>query len=176
MLPARPPQEEVQYQTKEFLWTNQVQIYINANCDEKGYIKADNMTRQERRGHRKLLKRRAKGTIIFSKTDKSAKNTVSSTDSYLEHDRVHIKKTHWTFFDKAWRSTLAHMKCMASIFKVGSSHSEEEAARLKKAMHEESSIIPNLILNQKDHKPLGKDVLPKTSRSQPMKPTAQKIC
>ena len=64
--------------------------------------------------------------------------------------------------DKSRREVLAHTRVMSDIFCVGEEHGEKEQRRLRNALHEEISTIPNLILNQKDHKPVSEEGLPKT--------------
>ena len=52
--PARPEHEEIQMISKECLWNQAYNTFKNKNCDEKGIIKNDPMTKQERRGKVKL--------------------------------------------------------------------------------------------------------------------------
>ena len=75
--PARTTSEEAQILTKESLWCSKYAIYRARNCNEKGYQLTDSMTKQERRGQKKLSKRKASGEIAISTTDKSCEITIS---------------------------------------------------------------------------------------------------
>ena len=123
------------------------------HCNEKGQLRIDNMTKYERRGYRKLMKRTAANEIIISQTDKSAKNTVSTNESYLQQGYVHVQGdtvVSWSQYKRGRKLALAHTKTLSQVFQVGKEHGEEAAARAKKALHEESRIVPNLIITQKD--------------------------
>ena len=61
-----------------------------SNCDEKGHLTVDNMSKFERRGFYKLMKRMEVGEIIMSQTDKSSKNAVSTAESYIQQGQVHV--------------------------------------------------------------------------------------
>ena len=158
--------EELELKTKEHLWMNQYQTFMNSNCDNKGRLKADNMTLSERRGFMKLLKRNKYQDIIISKTDKSSKNTVSSKEAYIAQGQVHVQgdiPVTWRDFNKSKNQVLAHTKVLSNVFNVGQAHGDKAQTRLKNALHENISVIPNLTMHQKDHKDLNPQTgLPKT--------------
>ena len=60
-------------------------------CDENG-SQEDNLTKQERRGIRSLLKRREEGEIVIVLTDKSGKLCVMTKEDYLKLGEEHVKK------------------------------------------------------------------------------------
>ena len=164
--PARPQTEEMEMAAKEQLWLQRYSQYMSLNCNAQGKIRQDNMTKSERAGLKKLLTRKKTNEIIISKTDKSSKNTVSSRESYLEQGATHVKndlEVTWKIFEKTKREVLAHTRALTNVFNMGEDMGEKGQNRLKRALHEDISVIPNLILNQKDHKDVDKDTgLPKT--------------
>ena len=83
--PPRPQAEEAEMGAKEFSWEHRYKIFMRNSCDESGRMKIDNMTRAERRGYFKLIKRAKNRELAISQTDKSAKNTVSTMESYILH-------------------------------------------------------------------------------------------
>ena len=128
-----------------------------ANCDEEGRIKIDNMTRSERRGYHKLLKRTRAKEIIISRTDKSSRNTASTYESYMAQGLPHTSKdptVSWKTFNIGRKKALSHTKVLSKVFNMGSDQGETAEARLRAAMNEETSVVPNLIMTQKTPKHL----------------------
>ena len=87
-------------------------------------------------------------------------------ESYIQQGSVHVQgdtKVEWKDYEKGKRLALADTRCMSKIFQIGQDHGEKEMSRIKNALHEDSSIVPNLIITQKDHKPIDPNTgLPKT--------------
>ena len=124
------------------------------------------MTRLERSGQT-LLKRRAKaGEIVISSTDKSTEITISSRESYSAQGIVHTQndtKATWDDVEESKKVTLCHLRTLNQIFQTGDNHSQNEKDRLTKAMDEDKTVIPNIILTQKNQKPIDPVTkLPKT--------------
>ena len=46
------------------------------------------------------------------------------------------------------RDTLAHTKVLTKPLQMGTDHGEKAQNRLKKALHEDNSVVPNLVMNQ----------------------------
>ena len=147
---VRPQEKELMMSTKEQLWSQIYAIYAHKHCNDKGYHTVDNMTKSERTGFRKLIKRKKDLKIIIGKTEKSAKNTVSTRESYLAQGEPHVTKAKvvkWQDFDKGRREALAHTKVMSNIFCIGEAYGEKNQLRVRKALHEDSSVIPSLVMN-----------------------------
>ena len=136
--PPRPQAEEAEMGAKEFSWEHRYKIFMRNSCDESGRMKIDNMTRAERKGFFKLIKRAKSRELAISQTDKSAKNTVSTMESYIQQGSVHVQgdtKVEWKDYEKGKRLALAHTRCMSKIFQIGQDHGEKEVSRIKNAFH-----------------------------------------
>ena len=59
------PKEEAMFQVKEVLWNETVRRYRERHCKESGDQMVDNLSRQERRGIRKLRARAKSGEIVM---------------------------------------------------------------------------------------------------------------
>ena len=118
------------------------------NCDPKGRIRADNMTRAERKGYLKLLKRARNKEIVISTTDKSGRLTVSTYDSYIQQGSQHVKndvKVTWKEVMKSKEDVLSHTRVLSHIFRVGETHGEKNEKRVKIALHEDIITVPNRV-------------------------------
>ena len=82
----------LQVKTKECLWEQAYSQFRLKYWNEKGIIREDPMTKQERRGKIKLQKRVQEGTIEISQTDKSQELTISSRESYSKQGEVHVAR------------------------------------------------------------------------------------
>ena len=166
MLPQpRPPPEEAMFQAKEVLWNQVVDKYIRGHCRENGDQMVDNITKQERRGIRKLRLRAKRGEIVISTTDKSGKLTVSSMKNYLAQGEPHVagdKVCSWKEVMKSQEEVAYHTKFISDIFNMGRDHGETAEGRLRKGLHEKVSYVPPLVMTQKDHKAMGEDGIPAT--------------
>merc|ERR1711954_17894 len=141
------------------------QMYKNTNCDEKGIIRNDPMTKQERRGKIKLHKRATNGEIVISTTDKSCDITISSMESYLAQGEVHIandQPAKWEDIDKAKKHALNHVWALNQVFNAGEEYPNSQN-RLQRDINEDRTVVPDLILTQKNQKPIDPTTkLPKT--------------
>ena len=94
----------------------------------------------ERRGFVKLKKRTVNKEIVISTTDKSAKNTVSSMESYLLQGEPHVRGdrvSSWKEFKKSNARTLMHTRAVTNILQPGKAHGENNEAWIWNAMMEE---------------------------------------
>ena len=158
----RPQREEALLHAKEVIWQETISNYRRNNCREDGTQLKDNVTKSERRGINKLRRRAKAGEIVISSTDKSGKLTISSMDSYLRQGAPHVagdRKITMKEVRKTQEDVLNHTKMLSEIFMVGQDHGQTNEERLRRAMHEKSTIIPPLVLQQKDHKAI-KDGIP----------------
>ena len=81
----------MEFTTKEQLWIQRFHVYMLKHCDDKGRILLDNMSKSERRGYFKLLKRVKAKEIVVSTTDKSGELTISTYQAYIEMGIPHTK-------------------------------------------------------------------------------------
>ena len=147
------------------MWTNTVRVYKTDNCNEFGDQTETNMTKQEARGIKKLLKRQSNGEFVISQTDKSNKNSISTNESYIEQGLVHCSKDHvasWKDVEYSKDLVLHHTKALCSVFQVGQSWGEKEETRVTNNMMEKITTVPSVILQQKDHKVTQEGAPPKT--------------
>ena len=168
--PSRPGNEEMELHNKETLWNNRYKLYRENKCNEKGFIKVDNMTKSERRGQRKLGKRKSTGQIVISSTDKSSEITISSREAYKIQGSVHVSKdklSSWAEVRKAKAEAISHVKALNHIFNSGQEIGESNQTRLREANNEDRTVIPNVILLHKNQKSLD----PKTNQ-----PATRPVC
>ena len=139
--------------------------YKAKKCKENGTQLTDNLTKAQRRGQAKLKKRQDNGEIVISQTDKSGINTVSKRDIYKQMGAVHTAKDKiitWKEYKGIKQNVLDHTGALNNVFQIGKEHGEANETRCRNACMENSSVIPDIIFRQKDHKPVSKDGLPKT--------------
>ena len=88
----RPPGEERIMATKDVLREEAIQSYMKENCNQEGFQKACNLTKQQKRGCQKLIARTKAGEIVINETDKSGNMSVSSRENYSQQGRPKIEK------------------------------------------------------------------------------------
>ena len=97
---------------------------------------------------------------------KSGKLTVSTYASYIEQGLPHTKKDKkvgWKEVMLSKEEVLSHTRVLSHVFRVGETHGEKNQNRVKKALHEDITVVPNLTILQKDHKPVDPETgLPAT--------------
>ena len=124
------------------------------------------MTKSEKRGKVKLQNRAKAGEIVISNSDKSQEITVSSRDSYIAQGNEHTTKDKvctWKEVMDSKHVTLCHTRALTKVFSIGEEQSDSSKDRLTDALHEDSTILPDMIVQQKTHKPIDpKTGLPKT--------------
>ena len=128
------------------------------------------MTKSERSGQIKLKARTIRGEIVISETDKSTEITISSRESYTQQGQPHIAndvKANWDQVMESKKVTLCHLRALNHIIETGQDHPKSEKERLVKAIDEDKTVIPNLILMQKNQNPLD----PKTGQ-----PKTRPVC
>ena len=126
---------------------------MRSNCNEKGCLHHDNMTKSERRGYLKLLKRVRSKEIVISETDKSGKLTISSYASYIQQGEAHIKNDRLSNcgeVEDSKKVVLSHTRVLSQILGPGKEHGESNETRLKSALHEDITTVADLTLCQKD--------------------------
>ena len=109
--------------------------------------------------------------IVISTTDKSGKLTISTYASYIQQGlpkTVKDKKVGWKEVMSSKEVVLSNTRVLSQVFKVGETHGEKNQTRVKKALHEDITVIPNLTILQKDHKLVDPDTgLPATRQVAP---------
>ena len=68
----------------------------------------------------------------------------------------------WKDIEKAKAEVTAHTKEVTNIFGMGKDWGEKGEWRLRRAMHENITVIPQMSCTQKDHKQLPETGVPKT--------------
>ena len=126
----------------------------------------DNMSRAERRGFFKLLNRVRKKEIVITTTDKSGELAILTMEAYLEMGKTHVrnvKVASWEEVRDAKHVTLCHIRALSKVFQTGEAHGETSMERTRGALHEDRTILPNLVLSVKNQKPVDPTTkLPKT--------------
>ena len=133
---------------------------------ESGKVLYDTMTKSERRGYHKLRKRSQANELVISTTDKSTEITISSFESYAQQGEPHVAKDRnvtWKEVNLSKREVLCHVKGLNHVFNNGQDNVEKNQERLGKAFVENRTIVPDMILLQKNQKPVDTQTgLPKT--------------
>ena len=160
----RPAREEAELMVRTERLERIVSKYMEENCNEKGEIIETNITNQQKRGLKKLLKRVKEGEIVVTTTDKSGKLCVCSWDNYINQGRKHIngdREVKWKEIKDIQKRVTSHARVLVKVFNIGEEWGEMNQKRINGAYSTEAGIVPVLSTMVKDHKPLeGKD--PKT--------------
>ena len=112
-----------------------------------------------------MKKRKKEGGIVISETDKSGRLTVSTPENYEEQGRQHVEKDipiGWKEVEEIKKEVAGHNRCVKNIFRMGKDWGEKEEERVGRTMMEGNTVIPGMYMNQKDHKPLPENGIPKT--------------
>ena len=161
----RPQDEEKVLGAKELVWQDIIEKYRKGNCSEKGDQLKTNITKQQKRGIKKLLDRQKKGEIVIQNTDKSGKIAVASQENYAKQGDVHVagdEVVTWKEVEKAKNEVQCHARTLANVFKMGEDWGGGGESRVRGAMGEGVTIIPSMINTVKDHKILPESGVPKT--------------
>ena len=113
----------------------------------------------------RLCKRVQSGEIVIYPTDKSGKLAVTTLENYEKQGNEHVRgdrKIGWPEVQKIMNEVKGHLRALNKIFNTGSSHSKKSMERAWKAKEAMATILPNLCIFPKDHKPLKPDGQPKT--------------
>ena len=113
---------------------------------------------------RKLRDRISKGEIVVTATDKSGRLAVSSRECYKLQGAPHVagdQPVGWEEVERVKSTISSTNRVLAKMFRVGEDWGEQGQWRVGRALGEVSTIIPQMSMLPKDHKPLGKDGVPK---------------
>ena len=80
---------EAEIETRRKIHDKIYQRYRIENCNDRGE-QEDNMTREEKKGLKSLMKKLNKGEILIMKTDKSGKMSATNREKYIEMGQAHI--------------------------------------------------------------------------------------
>ena len=97
--------------------------------------------------------------------DKSGRYTVSSRASYKAQGDQHTlgdRVVEWDEINRIQNEVVCHAKALANVFCMSKEWGEKEEERTHRAMATKSTVIPQMLITQKDHKALQENGLPKT--------------
>ena len=131
-----------------------VREYKEEYCNNKGELKEDNLSMEERQGLKQMRREiKDKKVVVFS-TDKSGKFSVDTPDNYIEAIQKHTEKdqrvTNEDEEKKVENLMNHHMRQFNKMFKVGSSHGHED--RVTGATISTNTPAPPMYGLRKDHK------------------------
>ena len=147
------------------MYMNAAKDYMKSNCTSKGEQINGGIDDAMRKGMDDLEEIKKDHKVVVGMTDKSGKFTMSSQESYIAQGETHTKgdkKISWEEVTKIQNEVNCHTRALANVFSISKEWGEKEEERTRKAMQEKSTILPQMLLRQKDHKPLQADGLPKT--------------
>ena len=125
--------------------------YIKEKTDE-GKQKS-NLTKNEKSGLDKLLKRIKAGEIVTMATDKSGKLAVTSRENYIKMGEAHTSKDIEVDCEKVVKVEKiinGHVSMLQKILNIGSEHNHVE--RVRESLIQRSKNVAKLVLLGKDHK------------------------
>ena len=146
------------------LWNNTILNYADKHCKQNGDPIRQNLTKSQSLGSTKLRKRADSGELVISETDKSNRTSISSRENYRLQGAPHVKNdlpVDWDFIKTKRREIQAHTRALINVFSVGKDQGEQQELRLRNACMEQSTLIPKARVQQKDHKPVNQDGIPK---------------
>ena len=146
-------QEVVMESTKEKL-IECARKYKSTHCNDKGEMKDQNLSKEERQGLKQLKKDiKEKKVVVFS-TDKSGKFSIDATDNYeeaiLQHTVKDEKVEGGEKVKQIENKVNLHMRQFNRMFKVGSTYRQEE--RVTGATTSTNTPAPPMYGLRKDHK------------------------
>ena len=130
-----------------------VEDYVKENCDEKGRIRQNNLTTQQRNGLIECKRKAKNGEQMYMMTDKSMRMSVDTPTNYeraMNHHMIHDQELCQTEIDNIERKLNAHGIMWARILKIGEMWDHEH--RVKSAVVSKNGPIPELYGLRKDHK------------------------
>ena len=143
---------EAQIENRRELHDKIYQKYRKENCGKTGE-QDSNLTEEERRGLKSLMKRVKEEEIVIVKTDKSGKLSVTNRDKYLEMGQVHVggdKKVNREKIRETDKILNEHSSSWCSIWGTGRHHGQEDRVQSSKISRSENRA--KLYLTHKDHK------------------------
>ena len=91
--------------------------------------------------------------------------SVSSRENYRLQGAPHTKndvKVTWREIETAKREIANHTKAITNIFRMGEDWGEKGEWRVRRAMNEQTTVVPQMHCTQKDHKELPESGVPKS--------------
>ena len=161
----RPQREETMMQAKKEMYIEATKMYISKNCLKDGSQQEGGLDDEFKEGLEEIEEYKKTYNVVISTTDKSGKYTLNSRDSYKAQGDKHVsgdKEISWDDVTVIQNEVICHSKALCNVFKISNQWGEKEEARTRRAMAEKSTIIPQMVITQKDHKPIQDDGLPKT--------------
>ena len=90
---------------------------------------------------------------------------VSTRENYAQQGAPHVakdEKVGWKTIEEAKAEIANHCKAITNMFRMGEDWGESGEFRVRRAMHEVSTIIPHISCTAKDHKPIPESGVPQT--------------
>ena len=130
--------------------------YMAKSCDEQGRVKQPNLSKQELRGLRSLLKRVKNREVVVIASDKSGKLTIVHWDIYVSNmmkiignDRV----VGWAEVGPTQDRMNGHCSMWLKFTNMGTDWDQQQ--RIREALLRYGHCVPPLYGLVKDHKPEG---------------------
>ena len=147
-----PPIKEAMVAVRSSEWSQTRTEFKAKNTNHKG-DQPSNLTPQQQRGLKSILKRLKEGLIVIIETDKTGKFCIMSIEDYRKAGEVHTNKDTCVGDDyvrETQRILNGHCSYLMKIFGSGSDHGHE--TRHREARINKSYNVPILRLLYKDHK------------------------
>ncbi len=161
----RTVEEEVELAARKNMYLKVVKKYKDENCDEKGRVKHDNLTKEQRQGLKSLTKLVKDGEIVIRKTNKGKNWSISSLESYQRQGEEHTKddkEAEWEEVKLSQKTVNSHGRAFANIIKVGQGVGDNNAKRCFTNISSEACSVPILDIYPKNHKKRKENGDPKT--------------
>ena len=129
--------------------------YKREYCDDKGRVKSNNLTEQQKMGLIECKEKVKNNEQVFMMTDKSMKMTVDTPANYRRAMETHVRQDqeiNQAEADKIEKTLNGHSVMWARILKIGKGWKQEQ--RVKSAVMSKNGTIPELYGLRKDHKPV----------------------
>ena len=130
--------------------------YKREYCDDKGRVKSNNLTEQQKRGLLECKEKAKNNEQLFMMTDKSMRMTVDTPVNYKRAMDTHVRQDqeiNQTEADIIEKTLNGHSIMLARILKIGKGLKQEQ--RVKSAVISKNGTIPELYGLRKDHKPVA---------------------
>ena len=146
-------EEEVVMENIKMKMINTAREYKKKYCDEKGYIKNHNLSKEETEGLEEVKEKIKNGEIVVFATDKSGRLSIDTPNNYteavLEHTTNDIEISSEGVKQRENKINL-HMRQFNKMFRVGEEHGHED--RVIAATLSTNIQPPPLYGLRKDHK------------------------
>ena len=161
---ARPPGEEKLIAAREVLRDQVFHKFKTQECNEEGFQKENNLTREQMEGKKSLEERAKSGELIFTQTDKSGKNCIISSEVYKKMGDSHASKDQrvtWKEVEESRNEIKGHALAMANCFQMGQDWGDSSEHRVRTTVNQSVTAIAQMSVTPKDHKPVQDDGTPK---------------